>query len=1056
MFIEVFIKRPVLAMVCSIVVTLAGLICLPLLPIEYYPSVAPPTVTVQTNYTGASAEVVETSVTNLLEKEINGVKGMKYLSSTSSSDGSSVITVTFELGTDIDIAAVDVQNRASRVQGQLPQEVNQTGVIVDKSGNSGFVQFVSLTSENGEYDSVFLSNYTDLFVRDAINRIDGVSSVQLFGERTYSMRIWLDPNQLARRGLTPQDVVEAVASQNIQVPAGQLGQPPLPEAQDYQITLLAEGRLESAEEFSNIILRTGQDGSLIKIKDVGRVELGAQSYSSNFQLNGTDAVGMGILKRSDANSVQIASQVGQTMERLSQDFPPGLTYKIPYDTTNFIEASTREVIFTLLMAIGLVVLTIFIFLQNIPVTLIPTITIPVSLIGTFAFMRVFGFSINTLTLFGLTLATGLVVDDAIVVVEAVATYVQDRGMRPKQAATAAMGQIFGAIIGTSLVLIAVFLPVAFFPGISGQVYQQFALTIVFSVIISTFNALTLSPALSALIIRPQGDRRNLWGRFMNLLEGMIQQLRGFYQWILGGVIRIRYLILVFFFASIAATFWMFQVVPPGFVPTDDQGYIIAFVQNPVGSSLNYTQRVLEKATNFIRQTVPEAVDIVTVGGFSFSGASSNSGLIFTTLVPWSERSGPGQTAPEIVERLQGPLLGGISEGLVIPINPPPIEGVGNASGFDFQLQGVATNGFQELENVSRGIFGQGSQNPVLNVFPPSFSAGSPQLRIDVDRERSQLLGVLPTDIFNTLQIMLGSSYVNNFNLFAQNYRVYVQADQPYRLDPQDIDQLYVRSRTNPDSLIPLTNLVDVEPTAGPQVISHYNLFRSVQIQGQANPGFSSGQALEAMEQIAQQVIPAGMSYEWTGLSLEEVESGGLAPLIFGVGLIFAFLVLAGLYNNWVDPMIIMLTVPLAVLGALIFQQLRGLQNDIFCQVGLVMLIGLASKNAILVVEFANQLREQGQSILQAAVQAAQSRFRAILMTALSFVFGILPLVFATGAGAAARHSLGTAVFGGMLVATLLSLFFIPVLYIFIKQIEAFFRRGEEEEYDVPTLPPHLS
>ncbi len=1050
MFVEVFIRRPVMAMVCSIVILLAGLIAIPLLPIEYYPEVAPPAVTVSTNYTGASAEVVEASVTNLIEKEINGVNGMKYISSQSTSDGTSEIVVTFEFGTDIDIAAVDVQNRASRIEGQLPQEVTQNGVLVDKSGTTGFVQFISLSSESGEYDTLFLSNYAELYIQEALKRIRGVSSVPIFGVRRYSMRIWLDPQKLASRGLTASDVVDAVGSQNVQVPAGQLGRPPLPDDQLFQINLLAEGRLETVEEFENIIVKAGADGSLVRIKDVGRVELGAENYDTNFKLNGADAVGMGVLKLADANSVNISGAVMETMETLARDFPPGMIYEIPYDTTEFVRASTEEVVKTLIQAVLLVILSIFIFLQDFPSTLIPTITIPVSLIGTFALMQVFGFSINTLTLFGLTLATGLVVDDTIVVVEAVTSYVRDRGMRPLQAAITAMSQIVGAIIATTLVLVAVFVPVALFPGISGQIYQQLAITIVVSVCFSTFNALTLSPALAAILIRPHGERRGLWRLILDGLEGLIQGLRWIYERILRGILRIRGLIFPIFIGLLGLTYWLFQILPTGFLPTDDQGYFITFVQAPAGSSLNYTQQVVDEAASIL-ETIPEHDNIVSVAGFSFSGSAPNNGIIFTTLQPWDERLGPNQSATAITQQLQGPFLGGISEGLVIPIDPPPILGLGTGGGFDFQLQGKSLNDFNTLEEVSKTLFFVGNQTPVLNIFPPSFSASSPQLRIAVDRDRAQLLGVPPTNIFDTLSIMLGSSYVNNFNLFAQNYRVYVQADQDFRLTPDDINQLYVRSQTT-DELIPLNNLVELNDQAGPQVINHYNLFRSVQLQGQANPGFSSGQALETMEQVAAQIIPQGMGFEWTGTSLEEVESGGQAPFIFGVGLIFVFLVLAAQYNNWLDPLIIMLTVPLAILGALGAQLLRGLPNDIFCQVGLVMLIALASKNSILIVEFANQLRDEGLSIVQAVFQAASQRFRAILMTALSTILGISPLAVAVGAGAAARQSLGTAVLGGMFVATLLSLFFVPVIYIFVKQIEALFVRHPEP---IPTVSPDL-
>ncbi|MDX2271232.1 MAG: multidrug efflux RND transporter permease subunit [Cyanobacteriota bacterium] len=1040
MFVDFFVRRPVFATVCSIIIVLVGAVCIPLLPVDYYPEVTPPAVTVTANYSGASAQTVETAVTNVLEQEINGVEGMRYIASTSTSDGTSQIVVTFDSSRDVDQAAIDVQNRISQVQSQLPEEVIQNGIGVQKSGGSTFLQFISLSSEAGEYDTLFISNYADLYIKDALRRIRGVSSVEIFGERKYAMRIWLQPDQLASRRLSAQDVVDAVRGQNVQVAAGQIGRPPVDNDQLYQLNVLAQGRLQEISEFENIILKTGQDGSIVRIKDVGRVELGAQSYDTTFRINGIDAVGIGVSKLTEANALEISRTIRQTMEELSRSFPPGLTYKIPYDTTLFIEESIQEVIKTLLESIGLVVLVLFIFLQDWRVTLIPAITIPVSLLGTFAFVKLLGFSINTLTMFGLTLATGLVVDDAIVVVENITRYIQEERMPPVQAALVGMREVFTAVIATTLVLLALFLPVAFFPGTSGKIYQQFALTIAVSVSISTFNAVTLAPALSALFMKPQ-EGQQVW--ILRMLNQFIEGLRSGYEWILGGLVRARALIVLLFVGCLGLTYWLFTLVPTGFVPTEDQGYMITFIQGPPGVSLNYTDQVIGQATDIL-QGIESVEDTVAVGGFSFAGASPANALVFASLKPWSERPRPDQSASAIVGSLFGPFLGGISQALVIPIEPPSIQGLGSASGFDYQLQDRSLNDLNILEQTAKTLFFVGSQRPELQVNPPGFSAGDPQVRVAVDRDKAQLLGVQPTDVFNTLQTLLGGTYVNNFDVFNRNYRVYVQADQDFRSNPEDIGKFYVRSQTS-GSMIPLSNLVETETSSGPQIINHYNLYRSVQLQGTAQPGFSSGQAIQAMQQLSSQVLPQGMGYEWTGISLEELESGGQASFIFALGLIFVFLVLAAQFESYITPLIILLAVPLAILGALSFQLLRGLENDVFCQVGLVMLIGLASKNSILIVEFANQLRQEGLPIIKAAIQAAETRFRAILMTALSTILGIYPLAVATGAGSGSRQSLGTAVLGGMAVSTLLSLFIVPVLYIVIRGIEERFLPTQSPE-----------
>ncbi len=1037
MFVNFFIKRPIFATVCSLVLILIGAVSLPSLPVEYYPDITPPTVTVNATYPGASAEAVEAGVTSILERQINGVEGMQYISSSSSS-GASSLTVTFNQGKDRDIAAVDVQNRVSLVQSQLPAEVNQTGVAVSKGSTGGFVLAIGLYAERDQYSPAFLSNYADLYLVDPLKRLPGVGSVEIFGERKYAMRLWLDPNRLASRGLTAQDVVDALKEQNIQVGAGQIGQPPAPKGQQYQISLQAVSRLKSEKEFADMVLKSGADGSLIKLQEVGRIELGAQDYSTNLRFSGQDGVGLGVSQLTGSNALEVSKEVQTALVALSKNFPPGMKYKVAFDTTLAVEESIREVVITLVLAVALVILVIFLFLQDWRATLIPAITIPVSLIGTFAFIKVFGFSINSLTLFGLILATGLVVDDAIVVVENITRSIEEKDISPRQAAVEAMSEVTGAVLATSLVLMAVFIPVAFFPGVTGRLYQQFALTIAFSIALSTFNALTLSPALSAVLLR-QGQQPN--NRFFNTINAGIDKTRAGYHRSLGWLTRFKGFVIAGFVVALGLTYLLFRIVPGGFVPDEDQGYFITFVQAPEGVSLDYTSKILQQVEKDLR-SLPEATATFAVGGFSFFGNGPNKGVIFTTLKPWSERE-------RSVEAIIGQAMGSLSQipgAIIFAANPPTINVGSSLGGFDFQVQDQANSGLQELSQAANAMVQKANATPGLFRVNTPFAINSPQLLIEVNRNRAVALQVNLQDVFNTLQIYLGSSYVNDFNLFERTYRVIVQADQQFRSNPKDIGLLYVRSKQN--QMIPLSNLVKITPTTAPQIITHYNLFRSAQITGSAAPGSSSGQAIQAMEKIAQETLPKGINYSWTGLSLEELKSGGQAPLIFGLGLVFVFLVLAAQYESFIDPLIIIMAVPLAILGALSAQFLRGLPNDVYCQIGLVMLIGLASKNAILIVEFANQLKDKGLSITDAAIKASEERLRPILMTALSFIFGILPLALATGAGAAARQSLGTAVLGGMIVSTLLSLFIVPVLYIVIGSVR---ERWQERQSKKSTL-----
>ncbi len=1027
MFVNYFIKRPVFATVCALIMLLIGAVSIPTLPIAQYPEISPTQINVTARYIGADAETVEQGVTTVIERQINGVEGMRYMTSNSSNNGVSNITVTFDSSRDKDIAAVDVQNRVSLAEPQLPEIVRQTGVTVAKQ-TSNILLAMSLFTQNGEYDDVFLSNYADLYVADALRRVSGVGNVTIFGERTYAMRIWLNPQQLAARGLSADSVIDALREQNIQVGAGQIGQPPTPDDQEFQIDLRANSRLETPEEFEDLVLETGENGQLIRLKDVGYAELGAERYSSFLRFRGNNAVGLGIFQLPGSNALEVAAGVKEVMAGLESDFPPGMEYGIGFDTTEYVQQSLLSVLWTLVQAIGLVVLVIYIFLQDWRTTVIPAVTIPVSLVATFAIIKLFGFSINSLTLFGLTLATGMVVDDAIVVVEDISSKINKRGLEPEEAAITSMGELTGAVIATSLVLMAVFVPVAFFPGTTGALYRQFALTIAFAIALSTFNALTLTPTLSGLLLRPKQELTGWRAKIFNPFNDGLDWLRDRYSGILRGLVSFKLVVLGGFVASLVVTAWLYTVVPSAFLPDEDQGYFITLVGGPEGASLNYTSRVMEQAEALLLEQ-PEVRATFAVGGFGFSGNTANSGVIFTTLKPWGDRDA---TAFDIINRVRGPLMA-TTEARMLPVNPPAIQGLSSFGGFEFQLQDRRGNsGLEQLVASMGAIMGAANQDPELSSVFSTYAASTPQIAIDVNRDQAKSLNVNINDIFSTLQTNLGSRYVNDFNLQGRTYRVFVQADQEYRSAPDDIKKLYVQSQSG--DLVPMSNLITTEDTVGAQTINHYNLFRSIAINGQPAEGVSSGAAIEAMEDVADQVLPAGFGYEWSGTALEEIEGGNQAPIIFGLGIILVFLVLAAQYESYVDPVIILFAVPLAVLGALLAQTMRGLPNDVYCQIGLVMLIGLASKNSILIVEFANQLREEGSSITEAALESAQQRMRPILMTAISTLSSIFPLVIATGAGAGSRQSLGTAVFGGMLVATFLSLFVVPILYIIIKQL----------------------
>ena len=1027
MFVDFFIQRPVFATVCSLFIILAGAISIPTLPIAEFPDLAPPQVIVGSVYIGANAQTVESAVTIPLEQAINGVQGMKYITSTSGNDGTSQIIVVFDVTRNVDLAAVDVQNRVSQALGRLPNEVKNTGIIVTKQ-IGGFVFGAGVYAGEGQYDSLFLSNYLDVYVKDSVKRVKGVGDAIVFGERKYAMRLWLDPSKMAEHSLTATNVLNALQEQNVQVAAGQIGLPPTQQERSFQISVRAVGRLSEASQFDNIILKTGTDGTLVRVKDVGHAELGAENYGTLLRFNGHDAVGLAVTQLPGANALDVDKAAKTELVRLSRNFPPGLKAAVAFDTTTVIGESIRDVLITLLEAIGLVILVIYIFLQDWRSTFIPAIAIPVSLIGTFIFIKLLGFSINTLTLFGITLATGLVVDDAIVVIENVERHITEGISEPHNAASAAMKEVAGAVIATSLVLVSVFVPVALFPGTTGILFRQFALTIAFSVAISAFNALTLTPSLSAIFLGHHRERAQF--RFFRWFNEMVTAGTALYRQSVRRVLILRFAALVVFVALLAATYVVYQRVPRAFLPEDDQGYLIFVVQAPQGASLAYTRNICAKAEQVIERD-PEIEGVFSVIGQGAAGSAPNQALMYASLKPFEERKGESHSAATVIRRLRGS-LSAISGAVVVVFNPPAVFGLGQFGGFTFELEDLGRNSLQTLAATANKLAAEGNAGKDLVGLFSSFTANDPQYIVHIDREKAKSLQVPFTQITDALQVYMGSVYVNDFDFNNRSYRVYVQADSQFRSQPKDIREYYLRSDTG--KMISLDNLVTVEQTANPQVIRHYNLFRSAEINGSAAPGHSSGEGIASMEALAKKVLPNGMTFEWSGLSLEEIESGGKALILFVLGLVVVYLTLAAQYESYVLPFIVLLAVPVALLGALGAQALRGLQNDVYCQIGLVMLIGLASKNAILIVEFAEQLRAQGLSLVEAAVEAARIRLRPILMTSFAFILGVIPLVLAQGAGRAGRISVGTTVFGGMIAATTLNLLFIPVLYVIVRSV----------------------
>ncbi len=1026
-----FIHRPIFASVISIVIVIAGLVSQGSLPIAKFPEISPPTVQVTCFYPGANAEVVADTVAAPIEQEVNGVEAMIYMSSTSSDDGSYTLIVTFEIGTDMDMATVLVQNRVSIAMSKLPEEVRRQGVTTKKQSTS-IIQFIAFTSDNEAHDALFLSNFATLAIKDEISRVHGVGSVTIFGASEYGMRIWLNPELLKARNLTTEDVVAAISEQNVQVAAGRLGEPPA-EA-PFQLVINTLGRLSEVEQFENLIIKTA-GRRIIRVKDVARVELGAKDYKYTSSFNGKSCATLSIYQLPGANALDVAKKIEEKLESLSKNFPPGLKYDIPFDTTKFVEASISEVYSTLLVAVVLVVLVIYMFLQDWRATIVPCAAIPVALIGTFAALGVAGFSINMLTLFGIVLAIGIVVDDAIVVVENTDRFLTE-GFSPKQAAEKAMDEITGPVIATTLVLLAVFVPTAFMGGITGQLYKQFALTISAAVLFSTINALTLSPALCGILMRKSSDKKN-W--FFRAFNRMFDGVTNIYGAVIGIFVRRVAIVLLFFVGLLAATGWGFMQIPTGFLPSEDQGYCFANLQLPDASSPGRTQEVLTKMDKIVAET-PGVADWISISGYSLlSGTNGgNLGLMAIIYEPWDERSAPELSQASIVAHLRRE-FSKIQDGIAVAFIPPPIDGLGSAGGFQMQLQDQGGVGLAELQEMANEIVADGNAQGGLTGLSTSIRANVPQLFAEVNRTKVKTLDVPLSSVFNTLQSFLGSTYVNDFNKLGRTYQVRIQADHEFRTQPEDIRNLDVRNRNG--DMVPLGTFIEVQDALGPQVIQRYLLYPCAQINGEPAAGFSSGQAMALMEQMAEEKLPSTMDFQWTGMSFQEKESSGGQALIFGLAVTFVFLVLAAQYESWTSPAAVIAVVPLAVLGVVVALAVRGADNNVYTQIGIVLLVALASKNAILIVEFASEQRRAGKSIRESATHAAKMRFRAILMTAFSSILGFLPLLIASGAGAASRQAVGNSVVGGMVAATAFSLLFVPTFFVVFCGLSEYFSKS---------------
>jgi hydrophobe/amphiphile efflux-1 (HAE1) family protein len=1046
---EFFIKRPIFASVISIIIVLAGIVSFTNLPVAKFPQVAPPVVQVNAVYPGANAQVIAETVATVIEQEVNGVENMLYMSSTSADDGSYSLQITFALGTDMDMANVLVQNRVAIASPKLPEEVRRQGIITQKQSTQ-ILQMINLTSDDGELDELFLSNYA-LSIKDELSRINGVGSVKVFGAGDYSMRIWLDPSKLKSRNITTDEVVNAIREQNVQVAAGQIGGSPAPVGTDFQYSINTLGRLSSVQEFEDIIVRSDPGGRFVRVRDVviddrvgengiqKGVEIGAKDYTLASKLNGSPCATVAIYQLPDANALAVATQVKDSLEKLKQrkSWPAGVGYSIPFDTTKFVEASIEEVYSTIFIALILVVLVIYIFLQDWRATVVPVVAIPVSLIGTFAVMAGLGFSLNMLSLFGIVLAIGIVVDDAIVVVESTSRYIAE-GMTPKMAAITAMREITGPIVATTLVLLAVFVPTAFMAGITGQLFKQFALTISAAVLISTINALTLSPALCGIVLRAPKKSNFIFFRWFNRgFDASTNAYRGIIRW----SVRLVLIVMLVFGGLVTLTGWSFSRLPTGFVPMEDQGYMFVNVQLPDAASKQRTVKVMDQISDLCENT-PGVKDCISITGFSLlsGSAASNVGFVAVMFEPWSDRTAPPLRIGNIVRTINAELQE-IDAAIAFPFIPPPIDGLGNAGGFQMEIEDIGNAGYQALQQAADMLVVEAGEQPNITRPNSLFRASTPQLFIDVDRVQVKAKNIPLSSVFSTLQAYLGSAYVNDFNLDGRTYQVRIQADAKFRATKQDILDLQVRSLDG--NAVPMGTLIDITEEFGPSVIRRYQMYPSASINGSAGAGISSGQALDVMEQLADQVLPDQFRFEWTGLSYQEKAAGGQA-VILALAIIAVFLVLAAQYESWTMPAAVIAVVPLAALGVVAVLTIRGADVNVYTQIGIVLLVALASKNAILIVEFASEKRKEGLSIADSAVEAARLRFRAILMTAFSSILGFLPLLIASGAGAASRQAVGNAVVGGMMAATLFSLLFVPSFFVIFRRLGELGQKPDDE------------